>query len=173
MKKVAKLALATIEDSIRHNQYESVHVIDAEGNLVYENLNGKKTTHGDSVYIGDAGNLEGFILTHNHPMDSDRANHSLSDGDVKVLCNFNLSEVRAVTRSFNHSISLKSPCEYKDMIATITYITKQMDKEIKLNYELNGIDSFPFEDYNHELWTRASKVIDNLKYKRTPIKLWT
>ena len=59
------------------------------------------------------------------------------------------------------------------MIATITYITKQMDKEIKLNYELNGIDSFPFEDYNHELWTRASKVIDNLKYKRTPIKLWT
>jgi len=164
MKKVTKTTLTTIENLIRKNPSESVYIINKEGKILWNSSTGIKSVYGHSVDISTAGNIEGTYLTHNHPPQGGEKNNSFSIDDIKVLYAHNLLEIRAVSTDYTYTMKLKQPGKYLDIQATVSYIGTQLDREIKESFKNTG--EFPFDDYNHQLWTRTSKIIDNMKYKR-------
>lgn len=80
----------SIEDKIRHQNYESAAVIGKDGEmLIYKD--------GADHYVGfrpyEIAKMDGNTLTHNHP-----ASSMFSFEDMNMLVQANLSEIRATTR---------------------------------------------------------------------------
>lgn len=83
-------AIHSIEDKIRHQNYESAAVIDKDGErLIYKD--GANHSVGFQPY--EVAKMDGNTLTHNHPSSS-----MFSFEDMNMLVKANLSEIRATTR---------------------------------------------------------------------------
>lgn len=105
--------ITRLENSIRGNKDESLHVLNAQGDVV-ATMQGK----GANVNV-DQNSLNAFapmvvgnIMTHNHPRaigarGAAAIGHSFSGTDIQSAINFNASEIRAVTPTY--TFSLKRP----------------------------------------------------------------
>lgn len=84
--------IATAEAGIRNNRYETAIVFSRSGKEI-KRVGGQKS----SVVVGDI--PENSILTHNHP-----SNSSFSSADIKTSVKSNVSEIRAVGRTYTYSL---------------------------------------------------------------------
>ena len=83
-------SIHSIEDEIRHQNYESAAVVDKDGErLIYKD--GANHSVGFQPY--EVAKMDGNTLTHNHPSSS-----MFSFEDMYMLVQANLSEIRATTR---------------------------------------------------------------------------
>lgn len=83
-------AIHSVEDEIRHQNYESAAVIDKNGErIIYKD--GANNSVGFHPY--EVAKMDGNTLTHNHPSSS-----MFSYEDMNMLVKANLSEIRATTR---------------------------------------------------------------------------
>lgn len=89
-------ALSAVENSIRHDSKESMHVFDADGNELL-NLGGGKTSV--SFTLTEAQRFKDAVITHNHPAGNDRGGigGTFSGADIANTFKFGASEMRAVT----------------------------------------------------------------------------
>lgn len=96
-----------MENRIRQNRNESLHVFDSKGNLI-ESIGGK----GVEVKYKGHKIPQNSILTHNHPRSLGtrgirRIGNSFSIHDIASAINLNAKEIRAVTPTY--TFSLKRP----------------------------------------------------------------
>lgn len=89
-------ALSAVENNIRHDAKESMHVFDADGNEVL-NLGGGKTSVSFTATQGQL--FKDAVITHNHPSGDDRGGigGTFSSADIKNTFKFGASEMRAVS----------------------------------------------------------------------------
>ena len=101
-----------LESKIRNRKTEKGYIVDANGNIIAETVNG--TAHKAKFYNRDLAKSENAILTHNHPTEgadsglygtlAGRIGLPFSEQDLKVAAEFNLKEVRAATPTYTYSI---------------------------------------------------------------------
>lgn len=96
-----------MENRIRRNRDESLHVFDSKGNLI-------KSIGGNGAQVNYEGHKipQNSILTHNHPKALGargirRIGNSFSIHDIASAINLNAKEIRAVTPTY--TFSLKRP----------------------------------------------------------------
>ena len=141
------------ENKIRNNNFESAFAYDLKGNRLFEEIGTKSQV---SFSIDNRVKLalnKGSIVTHNHP-----SGFSFSGKDFEFLLGNDLSELRAVTNKYNHSIKL----DYKSLEGI------NIDDRIKLYNEAfkeaNKIEQEKLNKiFKDPLNPPSQDVVDNLE----------
>lgn len=99
------------EDLLRFDRHESAFAVDAAGRVVLDKRGEPSSvtvTGEECVRLREAG---GVLFTHNHPGgwnygadDLRRVGHSFSASDVRLACETNLAEMRAITPRHRYSL---------------------------------------------------------------------
>ena len=141
------------ENNIRNNKFESAIGYDVNGNRLFEEVGSAAEV---SLSIKNQVKLavnKGSIVTHNHP-----SGFSFSGKDFEFLLGNDLSELRAVTGKYNHSIKL----DYKSLNNVNNEDRVKMYKEAFA--EANKIEQAKLNKiFNNPLKPPSSAVVDSLE----------
>ena len=152
-----KKAVIAFEDTIRNDTgLETGAFFNEDGFFALGPKTGKPDRVGFSVY--DLKRLAGKVYSHNHPSGS-----SFSLDDVAIAAEFNLSEARAVTDLFRHSISAKSWPDVSVLEQTFIDARQSAETEAMESIRIGELRRLNFGiELAHKTWVKvASRLLLN------------
>lgn len=162
-KKIDK-TLKAVESKIRNKSVEHGVIVDKKGKVIWNKIG--KNDYIDVTSALEKGLLYENIFTHNHPLGT-----SFSLEDVISMFKYRLSEVRAITKKYNHII--RPPLEFsysqkslKNIIREINKLGEQIASEVNddIISRQFGLE-VPYKEYNHILWMRVATKT-GIRYER-------
>lgn len=152
------VVITQIEEEIRNQDFESVVVIDQDGNIVARKDGSKQ----DVIMNNDLKEaFKGNIIIHNHPDD-----HTFSSNDLVSFIRNKGSEMRLVTPNWNASLVRTGPINLENLAEDLMNISSSVRREFILKIHNGEISRETAEIvHHHEVLKKLSKDY-NFEYKR-------
>jgi NAD+--asparagine ADP-ribosyltransferase len=152
------------EVGIKDRKTEKAYIFDKDGKVVFEksgNKNGVKFT------TDELSKMKGNVLTHNHPNGT-----SFSSEDIKLACDWNLKEVRAIGNNNVYVMKMKDGSNFNTDIWD-KKISSEFDKQLKLaetehydQLKQNKINIYEYTKriYN-QTWDNLVKNVPEIEFR--------
>lgn len=174
-----ELKIVKIENKIKNNKSEELHVVNTEGKIILSKKGDKKRI---TTSPQDITKMRNNIVTHNHPFEEGSEGRkrgdggSFSPGDIDLLFESNMRELRAVSQKFSHSLKIESfGIKMPKNPAAKVQVVWEKNAEIELNKfrKESGKPAAVLTEADREVWHRimesTAKKFKWLSYKRKKI----
>jgi NAD+--asparagine ADP-ribosyltransferase len=152
------------EIGIKDRKTEKAYIFDNEGKVVFEK-SGNKT--GVKFTTDELSKMKGNVLTHNHPNGT-----SFSSEDIKVACDWNLKEVRAVGNNNIYAMKMKDGSNFNTELWD-KKISSEFDKQLKLaendHYDQLKRNKITIHEYTrrvyNQTWDNLVKNVPEIEFR--------
>lgn len=152
--------VSQLEAKIRNRRTEKGYIIGADGQIISESVKG--TRNKAKFNVSDLRHAKDAVLTHNHPGTglydtlAGRIGNPFSQADIELATQYNMKEIRAVTKTYTYSIRRPKggwgdPQKIKSVISSMHRNAKR------------GYDEYTTKPIAEFLTTRSSQAQQRLK----------